>query len=105
MKKENTIELILSILYFNQKAALGKNMEAQLVIQPIIDMTTVNHMPLTVFIFQNKPIKVMENCRKFIEQLVKSIHSAIIKSVDLVDGQMVEGKRGGDKDESFLVIL
>ena len=41
----------------------------------------------------------MENCRKFIEQLVKSIHSAIIKSVDLVDGRMVEGKRGGDKDE------
>ena len=46
----------------------------------------------------------MENCRKFIEHLVKSIHSAIIKSVDLVDGQMVEGKRGGDKDESFLVL-
>ena len=99
MKKENTIELIISMLYFNQKTTLEKNMEAQLMIQLIIDMTTVNHIPFTVFIFQNKPIKIMENCRKFIEQLVKSIHSAIIKSVDLVDGRMVEGKRGGDKDE------
>lgn len=74
-------------------------MEPQLLMQLIIDMTTVNQVSLLAFHLLESPCRqIMGNCRKIIEQIVNSINSAFVKSVDMVDGNG-RWKGGGEETE------